>query len=69
MCVQEKLNVRMEVQSKKLEKILNTFVWIHGEIFISYSPVKGNELHCRNPTGRLIITELGNLSFQSVGTK
>jgi hypothetical protein len=45
MCVQEKLDVWMKVQSKKLEKILNAFVWIHGEIFISYSPVKRNELH------------------------
>lgn len=59
MCVQEKLNVRMEVQSKKLEKILNTFVWIHREIFISYSPVKSNKLNWRNPTGCLKIIELG----------
>jgi len=40
MCVQKKLNVRVEVQSKELEKILNTFVWFHREIFISYSPAK-----------------------------
>jgi hypothetical protein len=45
MCVQEKLNVRMEVQPKELEKILNTFVWFHREIFISYSPVKSDELN------------------------
>lgn len=58
MCVQEKLNVRMEVQSKELEKILNTFVWFYREIFISYSPAKSDELNWRNLTCWLQIVEL-----------
>jgi len=43
MCVQEKLNVWMEVQSKKLEKFLNTSMWFHREIFISHSPGTSDE--------------------------
>jgi hypothetical protein len=41
-----------------LEKILNTFVWVHREIFVSYSPAKSDELNWRNPTCWLETIEL-----------
>ena len=69
MCVQEKLNVRMEVQSKKLEKFLNTFMWFHREIFISHSPGTSDEFNWRNPIWWLKIVDLENWSSQSPDVK
>jgi hypothetical protein len=57
MCVQEKLNVRMEIQSEKLEKLLNTFMWFHREIFVPHSPATDDEFIGRNPTGWLKIVD------------
>jgi len=69
MCVQEKLNVRMEVQSKKLEKFLNTFMWFHREIFISHSPGTSDEFNWRNPIWWPKIVDLENWSSQSPDVK
>jgi hypothetical protein len=45
MCVQEKLNVGMEIQSEKLEKFLNTCMRFHREVFISHSPGTSDEFN------------------------
>jgi len=63
MCVQEKLNVRMEVQSKKFKKFLNTFMWLHREIFISHSPVTSDEFNWRNPIWWLKTVDLEKMKL------
>ena len=69
MCVQEKLNVRMEVQAKKLEKFLNTFMWLQREVFISHNPGTSDEFNWRNPIWWLKILDLENWSWQSPDIK
>jgi hypothetical protein len=63
------LSFRMEVQSKKLEKFLNTLMWFHRKIFITHSPGTSDEFNWRNPIWWQKIVELENWSWQSPDIK